>query len=42
MQNNTTKMGCHTGASNKEGYIAGGTRKGAGMGEKSKAWAAFQ
>jgi hypothetical protein len=42
MQNNTKKMGCHTGISNKEGHKAGGMRKGAGMGETSKAWAAFQ
>jgi hypothetical protein len=44
MQNNTTKMGHHTGASNKEGHKAGGIRKGAGVGKTSKleAWAAFQ
>jgi hypothetical protein len=42
MKNNTTKMGHHTDTSNQEGHKAGGIRKGAGMGETSKAWAAFQ
>jgi hypothetical protein len=41
MQNNTIKMGRHTGTRNKEGNKAGGVRKGAGMEETSKACAAF-
>jgi hypothetical protein len=38
MQNNTTKMCCHTGTHNKEKNKAGGVKKGAGMEETSKAW----
>jgi hypothetical protein len=41
MQNNTIKMGRRTGTHNKEGNKAGGVRKGAGMEETSKSWAAF-
>jgi hypothetical protein len=38
MQNNTIKMGHHTGTHNKEKNKAGGVKKGAGMEETSKAW----